>query len=57
MCFPLEVVNAVVDTIGAERTSLHISPWSEFHGEEYPFCCAIPELSPFVSNVVALQAQ
>ena len=42
--FPLEVVNAVVETIGEERTSLRISPWSEFQGEEYPFRCAIPKL-------------
>ena len=31
--FPLEVINAVVETIGAERTSVRISPWSKFQGE------------------------
>ena len=32
--FTLEVLNAVVETIGAERTSVRISPWSKFEGEE-----------------------
>jgi NADPH2 dehydrogenase len=31
--FPLEVINAVVETIGAERTAIRISPWSPFQGE------------------------
>ena len=31
--FPLEVIKAVVETIGAERTSVRISPWSKFQGE------------------------
>jgi len=30
--FPLEVINAVVETIGAERMSVRISPWSKFQG-------------------------
>jgi NADPH2 dehydrogenase len=30
--FPLEVINAVVETIGAERTAVRISPWSKFQG-------------------------
>jgi NADPH2 dehydrogenase len=42
--FPLEVINAVVETIGAEKTSVRISPWSRFQGEEYPFHNAIAEL-------------
>ena len=33
MRFPLEVVNAVVETVGAERTAIRISPWSPFQGE------------------------
>jgi 2,4-dienoyl-CoA reductase-like NADH-dependent reductase (Old Yellow Enzyme family) len=33
MRFPLEVVKAVVDTVGAERTAVRISPWSPFQGE------------------------
>jgi NADPH2 dehydrogenase len=33
--FPLEVINAVVETIGAERTAVRISPWSKFQGELY----------------------
>ena len=34
--FPLEVINAVVGTIGAERTAVRVSPWSKYQGEEYP---------------------
>ncbi|KAI9459883.1 hypothetical protein BJY52DRAFT_1118575 [Lactarius psammicola] len=30
--FPLEVVNAIVKSIGAERTAVRISPWSPFLG-------------------------
>ena len=33
--FPLEVVNAVVEAIGAERTAVRVSPWSTFQGEDY----------------------
>ncbi len=33
--FPLEVINAVVETVGAERTAVRISPWSKFQGEKY----------------------
>ncbi|KAF8270075.1 putative NADPH2 dehydrogenase chain OYE2 [Lactarius quietus] len=28
--FPLEVISAVVETIGAERTAVRLSPWSEY---------------------------
>ncbi|KAH9167365.1 hypothetical protein EDB89DRAFT_1997835 [Lactarius sanguifluus] len=28
--FPLEAINAIVGTIGAERTAVRISPWSKF---------------------------
>jgi NADPH2 dehydrogenase len=31
--FPLEVVDAVVKAVGAERTAVRISPWSNFQGE------------------------
>jgi 2,4-dienoyl-CoA reductase-like NADH-dependent reductase (Old Yellow Enzyme family) len=34
--FPLEVVDAVVKAVGAERTGVRISPWSEFQGKELP---------------------
>ena len=34
--FPLEVINAVVETVGAERTSFRVSPWSKYQGEQYP---------------------
>jgi 2,4-dienoyl-CoA reductase-like NADH-dependent reductase (Old Yellow Enzyme family) len=32
--FPLEVIDAVANTVGAERTAIRISPWSKFQGEE-----------------------
>ena len=38
--FPLEVINAVVGTIGAERTAVRVSPWSKYQGEEYPSCAS-----------------
>jgi NADPH2 dehydrogenase len=31
--FPLEVIEAVVETVGAERTAIRISPWSTFQGK------------------------
>ena len=31
--FPLEVVDAVVKAVGAERTGVRISPWSKFQGK------------------------
>ncbi|KAH9029250.1 hypothetical protein EDB85DRAFT_1867271 [Lactarius pseudohatsudake] len=30
--FPLEVVKAVVETVGAKKTAIRISPWSPFEG-------------------------
>ena len=30
--FPLEVVDAVVEAVGAERTAIRVSPWSKFQG-------------------------
>ena len=30
--FPLEVIDAVVKAVGAERTGVRLSPWSEFQG-------------------------
>ena len=33
--FPLEVINTVVETIGAERTAFRVSPWSKYQGEQY----------------------
>jgi NADPH2 dehydrogenase len=36
MRFPLEVINAVVESVGAERTAIRISPWSPFQGEAQP---------------------
>jgi NADPH2 dehydrogenase len=32
--FPLEAIDAVVKTVGAERTAVRISPWSNVQGEE-----------------------
>jgi NADPH2 dehydrogenase len=31
--FPLEVIDSVVKAIGAERTSVRLSPWSKFQGK------------------------
>lgn len=31
--FPLEVIDAVVKAVGAERTGVRISPWSKFQGK------------------------
>ena len=33
--FPLEVVDAVVEAVGAERTAIRVSPWSKFQGKKY----------------------
>ena len=33
--FPLEVVDAVVKAVGAERTGVRISPWSKFQGKKH----------------------
>ncbi|KAL4871423.1 hypothetical protein BDV12DRAFT_28639 [Aspergillus spectabilis] len=30
--FPLEVIKAVIDAVGAERTAIRFSPWSTFQG-------------------------
>jgi 2,4-dienoyl-CoA reductase-like NADH-dependent reductase (Old Yellow Enzyme family) len=34
MRFPLEVIDAVTKTVGAERTAVRISPWNGYQGEE-----------------------
>ena len=31
--FPIEVIKAVVEAVGAERTAVRISPWSTFQSE------------------------
>jgi NADPH2 dehydrogenase len=31
--FPLEVINAVAKAVGAERTAMRISPWSDYQGK------------------------
>jgi len=33
--FPLEVIDAAVKAIGAERTGVRLSPWSTFQGKKY----------------------
>ena len=30
--FPLEIVDAVVEAVGAERTAIRLSPWTPFSG-------------------------
>jgi 2,4-dienoyl-CoA reductase-like NADH-dependent reductase (Old Yellow Enzyme family) len=32
--FPIEVIDAIVETIGAERKAARISPWSKYQGKE-----------------------
>ncbi|KAH9055017.1 hypothetical protein EDB87DRAFT_1834488 [Lactarius vividus] len=47
--FPLEVINAVVETIGAERTAVRISPWSKFQdmGMKDP----LPTFTTFIERI------
>ncbi|KAH8993696.1 putative NADPH2 dehydrogenase chain OYE2 [Lactarius akahatsu] len=47
--FPLEVINAVVESIGAERTAVRISPWSKFQdmGMKDP----LPTFSTFIERI------
>jgi hypothetical protein len=33
--FPLEIIDTVVDTIGADRVSIRLFPWSGFQDMEY----------------------
>ena len=47
--FPLEVVRAVVDAIGAKRTAVRFSPWSEFQGMRMPD--PIPQFSYLLEQV------
>jgi len=35
--FVLEVIDAIVEAIGAERTSIRLSPWNSFQGVLNPF--------------------
>ncbi|KAL2170449.1 hypothetical protein VTG60DRAFT_4829 [Thermothelomyces hinnuleus] len=47
--FALEVVRAVVDAVGAERTGIRLSPWSRFQGMrmEDP----VPQFSHLISKI------
>ncbi|KAN0140566.1 hypothetical protein V8E53_001775 [Lactarius tabidus] len=47
--FPLEVINTVVETVGAERTAFRISPWSKYQdmGMEDP----LPTFTALVEGV------
>ncbi|KAI9459882.1 hypothetical protein BJY52DRAFT_1364723 [Lactarius psammicola] len=47
--FPLEVVNAIVESVGAERTAIRISPWSPFQdmGMKDP----LPTFSTFIERI------
>ncbi|KAG5350459.1 hypothetical protein C0989_010957 [Termitomyces sp. Mn162] len=64
--FGLDVVDAVVDAIGAERTAIRLSPWSTFQGKIHPSSHTtaeavadmgsddpIPQFSYFVSTLKA----
>jgi NADPH2 dehydrogenase len=35
--FVMEIANAVVKAVGAERTGIRLSPWSTFQGELWSF--------------------
>jgi len=43
--FPLEVIDAVVKTVGAERTAVRISPWSDYQGEKKYRSCVVGTLN------------
>jgi len=47
--FPLEVIDAVVKTVGAERTAVRISPWSDYQdmGMKDP----LPTFTAFVERI------
>ncbi|KAH9039321.1 putative NADPH2 dehydrogenase chain OYE2 [Lactarius pseudohatsudake] len=47
--FPLEAINAIVRTIGAERTAVRISPWSKFQdmGMKDP----LPTFTTFIERI------
>ena len=33
--FPLEIIGAVVDAVGADRVGLKLSPWNSFQGKDF----------------------
>ena len=37
--FGLEVANAVVEAVGAERTGVRVSPWNKFQGLVHSWRC------------------
>jgi NADPH2 dehydrogenase len=43
--FPLEVIDAVVKAVGAERTAVRMSPWSDFQGERECHSCIAGSLN------------
>ena len=43
--FPLEVIDAVVKAVGAERTAVRLSPWSDFQGEKKYHSCLLNSLN------------
>lgn len=47
--FGLEVVKAVVDAVGAERTGIRVSPWSKF--QDMGMTDPIPQFTHFVSSI------
>ncbi|KAH9177322.1 putative NADPH2 dehydrogenase chain OYE2 [Lactarius sanguifluus] len=49
--FPLEVVNAVVGIVGAERTAVRISPWSPFQGEGMGMKDPLPTFTTFLERI------
>ncbi|RDB18242.1 putative inactive dehydrogenase EasA [Hypsizygus marmoreus] len=49
--FPLEVVDAVVDAVGPERTAIRLSPWSKY--QDMAMKDPVPQFSHFVSALKA----
>jgi len=43
--FPLEVIDAVVKAVGAERTAVRLSPWSDIKGEKKYHSCILGSLN------------
>ena len=43
--FPLQVVDAVVKAVGAERTGVRLSPWSDYQGEKKYCSCVLAPIN------------
>lgn len=43
--FALETIDAVVSAVGAERTSIRLSPWNQFQGQPHHLDLRLASLS------------